>query len=251
MPHKFETGIRGSKDDERIIGGESANIQDYPYQVSMRWTYGVPKPTHFCGGAIVSKNHIVTAAHCVEDKMSPSSLKYMKIYAGTSRSDTVGQGNVYNVKKITIHPSYRGSSNTYLNDIAIITVNEPIVFNEYQQKVQLPSKDVQTGVEAVITGWGLTHPSYNQLAKQLQKTSSRLVASSQCQRKFPLALRNIQVCAVQKRGVGVCSGDSGGPLVSNGTLVGIASFVIECGKGYPDVYTNVFPHSEFLKSTIF
>lgn len=89
----------------------------------MRWTYGLPQPMHFCGGSIISNNHIVTAAHCVHDKQSANMLKNVKIYTGTSRSDSLGEGKAYTVKSVTVHPGYRGVSNSYLNDIAIVTVS--------------------------------------------------------------------------------------------------------------------------------
>ena len=36
----------------------------------------------------------------------------------------------------------------------------------------------------------------------------------------------------------------------NGELVGIASYVIECANGHPDVYTNVYPYVDFIKKTV-
>ena len=45
-------------------------------------------------------------------------------------------------------------------------------------------------------------------------------------------------------------GDSGGPLTANNEVVGIASWVVPCGKGYPDVYTNVYAYRSWIKSII-
>ena len=219
--------------DHRIIGGEAASIQDFPYQISMRWTYGLAKPMHFCGGSIVSKRSIVTAAHCVERKTSASSIASMQIYTGTSRSDSIGGklgGTSHRVSKITVHPGYRGSSNTYLNDIAIVTVSlgrfnsdltffsfftlkftqffqlqDPIQFNEMQRPIKLPRQDARSGSSAVITGWGYTHSSAQQTPVNLQKASMRIVESDQCQRSIPFPIKSTQVCAILSRGVGVCS----------------------------------------------
>lgn len=47
-------------DNERIIGGAAAENSSAPYQVSLRDVNN----THFCGGAIINKKWIVTAAHC-------------------------------------------------------------------------------------------------------------------------------------------------------------------------------------------
>lgn len=45
--------------DGRIVGGEAAFIEEYPYQVSL-----LLYSSHRCGGVIVSEDIILTAAHC-------------------------------------------------------------------------------------------------------------------------------------------------------------------------------------------
>lgn len=44
----------------RIVGGINANEGQFPHQVSLR-----RNGSHTCGGSIISKNFILTAAHCV------------------------------------------------------------------------------------------------------------------------------------------------------------------------------------------
>jgi len=46
----------------QIIGGINAQDGLHPYQVSLRKS---DNNMHFCGGAIISKNYIITAAHCL------------------------------------------------------------------------------------------------------------------------------------------------------------------------------------------
>lgn len=45
----------------RIVGGEDVSIEDYGWQVSLQ-IYDPPQ--HFCGGTILTKDWILTAAHC-------------------------------------------------------------------------------------------------------------------------------------------------------------------------------------------
>lgn len=47
--------------DGRIVGGTPTSIKKYPYQVSLQY-----HSSHICGGAIISKDYVVTAAHCTD-----------------------------------------------------------------------------------------------------------------------------------------------------------------------------------------
>ncbi len=49
---------------DRIVGGEDASLEDYPWQVSLRNV--VLGLSHFCGGSIIDDVWVLTAAHCVD-----------------------------------------------------------------------------------------------------------------------------------------------------------------------------------------
>lgn len=46
---------------------------------------------------------------------------------------------------------------------------------------------------------------------------------------------------------GLCVGDEGSPLVNNGTLIGIASWSLQCTGRFPNVYIKVFPYLDWIK----
>lgn len=54
----FRLGAK-SNWDGRIVGGKDADIEDFPYQVSLRFL-----DDHFCGASILSEKYVLTAAHC-------------------------------------------------------------------------------------------------------------------------------------------------------------------------------------------
>merc|ERR1711909_198146 len=49
----------------RIIGGEEAPKHEFPWQVSLK-SLG----SHICGGSIVNRNQVITAAHCCEGQLA-------------------------------------------------------------------------------------------------------------------------------------------------------------------------------------
>ena len=49
----------------RIVNGQTARAHQYPWQVSIQWN-----GSHGCGGSIVNKRYIVTAAHCSTETLT-------------------------------------------------------------------------------------------------------------------------------------------------------------------------------------
>lgn len=54
---------KGTQQNDRVVGGHTIQISKVPYLVTIVDT-GTKSP--FCGGVIVTKKHVLTAAHCIQ-----------------------------------------------------------------------------------------------------------------------------------------------------------------------------------------
>ncbi|KAK9758881.1 Trypsin [Popillia japonica] len=100
----------------RIVGGQNATEDQFPYQTSLRY-YGSLN----CGGSILNKHWALTAAHCV-DGYSVSALNVVSgsIYLS-------GGGNFNNVIKVIVHENWdpyniKGGGN--FNNVIKVIVHE-------------------------------------------------------------------------------------------------------------------------------
>jgi len=134
-------GIKGSNDegDGRIVGGEDAEVQEYPWQVGIEINGQFP----WCGGSLISKTEILTAAHCTHGRR-PSSIK---VIVGENDISDEEQMKL-EVAEVLIHPLYNGS--TYNNDFSILRLASPLTFSPTISPVCLPADTDATFTGVVI-----------------------------------------------------------------------------------------------------
>lgn len=89
---------------------------------------------YICGGAVVSKNVTITAAHCFEG-MLPGDKFFVR--AG-SLNATAG-GITKNVSNVIIHPDYRKREQSD-SDIAVLLLEDNFEFNEKVSAIRIANK---------------------------------------------------------------------------------------------------------------
>nr|XP_022911341.1 trypsin-7-like [Onthophagus taurus] len=223
--------------DGRIIGGESVDIKNYPYQLSLQYL-----GSHICGASIISAKWAVTAAHCTDG----SSALLLSVRAGSSIRGSGGQ--VISVKKIHQNPQYDSSTIDY--DISLLELSSNLKFEAGVNVVGLPKVNQQlpVGKLSVVSGWG-TLKEGGSTSSQLQAVRVTVVSNEECNTAYGgRSITDRMMCAGEKvGGKDACQGDSGGPLVVDGELIGIVSWGYGCARpSYPGVYASVPNLREFI-----
>ncbi|KAJ8961989.1 hypothetical protein NQ314_005771 [Rhamnusium bicolor] len=217
--------------DGRIVGGNDADISDFPYQLVLQYL-----DQHFCGAGILSSTWAVTAAHCVDDGI----VTGISVRAGSTRRSSGGQ--TVDVSRIILHPEYDWWTLDY--DIALLELVEPIsVANA--SAIVLPEADapIAVGSIATVTGWGVLEPNAGTTPEILQVVEVPVVSQEDCSEaytSYPVTDRMFCAGLLGVGGKDACQGDSGGPVIVDGVLTGLVSWGISCAEAlYPGVYTNV------------
>merc|ERR1711973_444438 len=240
----------------RIVGGQITEVNEYPWQVGL-----VSRGSNFvwCGGALISDQWILTAAHCVENANFQVLLGEHD-YMDSSEADSIRSG----ISAAINHPSYDASTTDY--DFSLVKLSEPVDFSQHPhiRPICLPADDSETyaDFDAIVTGWGTTSSGGSTSAK-LREVVVQVLSNEQC-RKTEYASSEItdqMLCAgVDKGGKDACQGDSGGPLITSsggdGTTpgqnyehIGVVSWGIGCARPtYPGVYARVTNQLSWIQS---
>nr|XP_043898970.1 enteropeptidase [Solea senegalensis]XP_043898971.1 enteropeptidase [Solea senegalensis] len=233
----------------RVVGGTNAVKGAWPWIASLQW-----QDRHVCGASLISRDWLLTAAHCVYGKNVH--LQYWTAALGLHAQSHMNSDDVQlrHIDRIVINRLYNRRSKE--GDVAMMHLQQPINFTRWIQPLCFPpdGDDVSAGKQCYIAGWG--RDSEGSLPDVLQEAQVPLVAQDQCQRQLPeYNITSSMVCAGHPEGgADSCQGDSGGPLIcledGSWTLIGVTSFGIGCGLPQrPGVYARVSAFTSWIAQT--
>lgn len=231
----------------QIVGGKDAIYRELPFIVSLHDKHD----GHFCGGSLIKKNWILTAAHCADDTSIDS------VYIGLHEQADTKNVERFSPKKVIVHPKYNLRTMEY--DFALIQIAEESTFEPISlntKKIEIPDSDDEQ-IMMTVAGWGILDENSYEISNILQKVTVPLVSHEVCNIAYEDVITENMICAgYMGGGKDSCQSDSGGPLVgkdSNGQniLVGVVSWGEGCGRrGFPGVYGDVTSIADWIKQVI-
>ncbi|KAK1122190.1 hypothetical protein K0M31_009416 [Melipona bicolor] len=246
--------------DSRIIAGHESNPGQYPWQVSLQWGISSFDYSHFCSGAILNTQWIITAGHCV---LAIPAYGDFVVKVGKHNLRTVEtNAQTVRVAKSIIHEKYVGDIAPY--DIALLKLATPLRLNSAVKAIDLPQSLVVKNKTVILTGWASTSKAITPvLPDRLQVAELPIVDYQTCKQSIdsltgPSPVDSTTICTGPLTdSLSACSSDSGSPLVANATstlpqLVGIYTWgLIPCGTvAAPSVYTNVYFFVNWINNTM-
>ncbi|XP_006621327.2 trypsin-7-like isoform X2 [Apis dorsata] len=218
----------------RIIGGESASIEEYPFVVSLQnnGTFFGHQVEHFCGGGIVGEKWIITSAQCALSVQA----KPFHVRAGTSRYYEGGDN--YGVQSVAIHPAFNAINYDY--DVGLVELSDRITYDNTKQPIKLPKTHSMIDDDSLVLvlGWGASR-LLGPVSNELLYTTMRKINNRDCEEASDGdLLTNRMFCALSDT-ARPCIGDSGSPLIFQGALFGITSWSRSCEWQYPTVFTAI------------
>ncbi|KYB29441.1 hypothetical protein TcasGA2_TC031984 [Tribolium castaneum] len=202
-----------------IVNGRKAKGGEHPWQVAI---YRNNK--FICGGALISENLILTAAHCVRYENREANVDEFTVGVGKNSIRLDDTSDVHaqfsGLQDIIVPKQFNGLYTNLLADIALLVSKKNFTISFSVQPVCLDwanSINLTHNSKGYISGWGYTAEG-TKPADDLQELEVSIVSNQDCSQLLTEELKPFltfdKICAGDPtHNASACNGDAGGPLV--------------------------------------
>jgi len=245
----------------RILGGVDTVKGDWPFLIAL-----YQGSRYVCGGTLISKRHVLTAAQCIQGKGSQSKLQAGNTIVrlgAYNLTETEEEFSVKaNISKIHIHPDWDVYSEKYDADLAILVLSKNVEYTDYIKTVSLPADDaILTNATGSIVGWGLTEDSSGAHSEIPRKATTKILDPIYCLTTYPYLARISSVrtfCGGVEEGAPNRGDGGGGMFVETGSTWVQYGIVSSLHLGTSDnvnanttaIYTNVKEFKDWIVNKV-
>uniref|UniRef100_A0A8C0GVA2 Peptidase S1 domain-containing protein n=1 Tax=Chelonoidis abingdonii TaxID=106734 RepID=A0A8C0GVA2_CHEAB len=230
-----------------IIGGKTAKPHSRPYMAYLQIQDG--QYIKICGGFLVSKNFVLTAAHCKGDEIT------VKLGAHNISEQEQSQQEIP-VRRQILHPQY--DNKTTNNDIMLLQLAKTVKLNKWVKTIPLPrtNKRVKPGTKCSVAGWGRTsRQSKSAPTITLQEVNLKVLKDDVCLKNPDVTYYDYDASTMMcvgdlKKDKASFMGDSGSPLVCGKRAQGIVSWGSQKSASPGVIYTRISKSIPWIKETL-
>ncbi|XP_058815970.1 uncharacterized protein LOC131679283 [Topomyia yanbarensis] len=215
-----ECGQRVVLTRELVHFGNQSRSGEWPWHVALFHRMNRASPSYACGGTILSKNYVVTAAHCTypQSRVRPLKAAEVLVRAGIANIQQLEHSlQQMAVVEILRHEEY--NTNSLECDIALLKLAGDFEFTNYVRKICCwtgsDEEEQIVGKNGIIVGWG--RDETETLPDVLKHASVPIVSRKSCRDSDPnyytrYLFDRKTFCAGHRNGTSSGLGDSGGGL---------------------------------------
>lgn len=223
--------------DSAIVHGQKLRVDSDLSHMVVAIVSELPQGEALCTGSIISKNLILTAAHCVDH--NPTKVKI--IFASNIKKANADQ--LRDVTAIYQNPYWNKMDSAKKGDLAILQFDGKLPVGFSPVHFASTNFKLKAGDAVVFAGYGVTNGQRHSGSGVLRTTKTQVIE-----------FKSETEVVTDGRRTSVCFGDSGGPAFSliNGQMVqwGVASEVLNQSCNQASIHTALIEYQGWIQAAI-